>query len=145
MNIDKINQALAARDKAMNDANVGHGRKVAELQEAFAVEQKALAQKYVDAEMASLAAANAAVDAAVKGFDKALADLAAEDARSLGAPTTPPTPGPKPTDKSVLTAADVAKTFLSADLKAAARKLGLATTGSEVVLAQRLLDAGWKP
>lgn len=145
MNIDKINQALAARDKAMNDANVGHGRKVAELQEAFAVEQKALAQKYVDAEMASLAAANAAVDAAVKGFDKALADLAAEDAKSLGAPTTPPTPGPKPTDKSAKTAADVAKTFLSADLKAAARKLGLATTGSEVVLAQRLLDAGWKP
>lgn len=51
--------------------------------------------------------------------------------------TAPPVAAP--------TAAGVAKEFAAATLKAKAKEMGLVTTGGEVAVAQRLLDAGWTP
>lgn len=145
MDIDKINAAVKARDERLARAHEAHGRKVAELNAQFNEEQRALAGKFVEAEQASTDAANAEIQAAVDEFDRALKAMSDEEMAGTGnGRKSDPTP-PTPDAVAKVTAVEVAKARPAAELKARAKAMGLATTGGEVAVAQRLLDAGWQP
>ncbi|MGL5362215.1 MAG: hypothetical protein ACRDBH_05000 [Bosea sp. (in: a-proteobacteria)] len=145
MDIDKIQQAIAKRDAAIAATNEKLGATVAKLQEDFAAEQRELAQKYVDADIAAQREATDAFNAAVEAMDAELRALA--DGDGIG---KPPKDNNGNKDQQVKptatpTAVEVAAKFSAAALRTEAKARGLATTGTEVAVAQRLLDAGWRP
>lgn len=142
MDIDKINAALKVRDERLAAAHAKHNKRVVELNDSFAKEQQALAAGFAAEEQKSGEEANAEINSAIEDFDKALQQMAEEDMKNLvavtGKTTNPDTP-PAP----LKTAAQLAKEFPSAVLKAKAKEMGLVSTGTELVVAQRLIEAGW--
>jgi hypothetical protein len=136
MNADDIKKIVDARDKTINEAQVEFNKTVSGLQAEFADAQKKLAESFQEREKAAYVKADKTANDAFVTYDKALDELAkATMVASIPA-----------NDKKVrVTAEQVIVKYKAADLKLIAKERGLSINGSEIVVAQRLLDAGWVP
>lgn len=146
MDIDKINAALKVRDEKLASAHAKHTKKVVELNDEFAKQQQALAAGFAAEEHKSVEAANSEIEAAIKEFDKALADLAEEDMKNLN-PSTIKTDNSDKTGNLTLTAEDISKRFTKVELTSVAKGRGLkvSSKASEMAIIKDLLADGWAP
>lgn len=146
MNTADIKKIVDARDKTMTEAQVEFNKTVATLQAEFVDAQKKLAESFQQRENDALKKANDTVNDAVNQYDKALDELAkATMAASLKDVPAAPTPVTTRASTVVATAEQVAKKYKASDLKDLAKTYGLSTSGGEIQVTQRLLDAGWVP
>jgi hypothetical protein len=147
MDIDKINAALKVRDEKLASAHSKHTKKVVELNDEFAKQQQALAAGFAAEEQKSVEEANAEIDAAIKAFDKALADLAEEDMKDLNPSPIKKTDNSDKTGNLTLTAEDISKRFTKVELASFAKDRGLKVSAksSEMVIIKDLLADGWAP
>lgn len=149
MDITKLNALIAKRDADLKGNWDAMDRKRQELNDDFGKQQQALAQDFVQREQNAIEATLAAEAQFLKTFEKAVADLAAADGMDAGKVKRAAEPVVATADPVIQPvkplAADVAKKFAAADLKSVAKARGLATTGGEIMVAQRILDDGWLP
>lgn len=120
---DDIKALVTKRDEALKAAEQELIATLTKLNNEFAIEQRKLAESFMTRDQAANVKAQAAHLAAVKEFDAALS-------ASLG---------------ETLTIDEIVKTYKVSELKAFARSVGVSGAGKEAEIAQRLLDAGWKP